>query len=109
MLPQFGFTEFIMIAIVALVVVGPQDLPKMMRQIGKIVAKARLMANEFRSAFDDIAREAELDELQKEIEELRRQTVKEATDEMRDFEREMNDEVIGKSAKAAPDLDEGKA
>ena len=72
MLPQFGLTEFMLVAIVALIVVGPKDLPLMMRKLGQFVAKGRAMAREFQSAFDDIARQAELDELRKEIEDLRR-------------------------------------
>jgi sec-independent protein translocase protein TatB len=95
MLPQFGFTEFLFIAIVALVVVGPKDLPMMMRKLGQFVGKARAMANEFRAAFDDIARQAELDELRQEIEDLKNNNaVKEATDEMRSFERDMNEKVM---------------
>lgn len=115
MLPQFGFTEFILIAIVALVVVGPKDLPVMMRKLGQFVAKGRAMANEFRAAFDDIARQAELDELRQEIEDLKNNnTVKDATDEMRSFERDMNEKVIRETAEAepaaesAPDADTAK-
>ena len=104
MLPQFGFTEFILIAIVALVVVGPKDLPVMMRKLGQLVAKGRAMANEFRAAFDDIARQAELDELRQEIEDLKNSNaVKDATDEMRNFERDVNDEVMRKTAEAEAD------
>jgi sec-independent protein translocase protein TatB len=72
MLPQLGFTEFLLIAIVALVVVGPRDLPAMLRKAGGWVAKARGMAREFQGAFDDMGREVELDELRKEIEEIKR-------------------------------------
>ena len=70
MLPQFGFTELLLVAVVALIVVGPSDFPLMMRKLGQFVAKGRAMANEFRAAFDDIAKQAELDELRKEIEDL---------------------------------------
>ena len=101
MLPQFGFTEFILIAIVALVVVGPKDLPVMMRKLGQLVAKGRAMANEFRAAFDDIARQAELDELRQEIEDLKNSNaVKEATEEMSNFERDMNETVMRETAEA---------
>jgi len=72
MLPQLGFTEFLLIAIVALVVVGPRELPGMLRKAGSWVAKARGMAREFQGAFDDMGREVELDELRKEIEEIKR-------------------------------------
>ncbi len=111
MLPQFGFTEFLLIAIVALVVVGPKDLPMMMRKLGQFVGKARAMATEFRAAFDDIARQAELDELRKEIEDLKNNNaVKEATDEMRSFERDVNEKVMRETpdipADTAPDAPE---
>ncbi len=71
LLPQFGFFELILIAVVALVVVGPKDLPKLMRSAGRMLGQARRMAGEFTAAFDQMAREAEMDDLRKEIEELK--------------------------------------
>lgn len=95
MLPQFGFTEFLLVAIVALIVVGPRDLPLMMRKLGQLVAKGRALAGEFRAAFDDIARQAELDELRKEIEDLKKSNaVEDAIDEMKSFEKDVNAEVM---------------
>ncbi len=70
--PQFGFLELILIAIVALIVVGPRDLPKLMRSAGQFVAKAKAMAGEFTSAFEQMARETEMSELRNEIEELKK-------------------------------------
>ena len=58
--------------IVALVVVGPKDLPRLMNMAGKWAAKARGMASEFRRSFDEMARESELAELRKEIEDLKK-------------------------------------
>ena len=69
--PGIGGFEILVIGIVALLVVGPKDLPLLMRKIGKVMAKARGMANEFRSSFDEMARQSELDELRKEVEALR--------------------------------------
>lgn len=69
--PGIGGGEYLLIAIVALLVVGPERLPLLLRKLGKIVAKARGMANEFRSSFDEMARQSELDELRKEVEALR--------------------------------------
>ena len=69
--PGIGGGEYLVIAIVALLVVGPERLPLLLRKLGKIVAKARGMANEFRSSFDEMARQSELDELRKEVEALR--------------------------------------
>jgi len=69
--PGIGGFEYLIIAAVALIVVGPERLPVMLRQLGKWVAQARRMAHEFRSSFDEMARQSELDELRKEVEALR--------------------------------------
>ena len=85
LIPQFGFLEFMLVAIVTLIVVGPRDLPKLMRRAGRLVAKAKAMAAEFTSAFDQMAREAEMDELRNEIDLLKKNNpiadVKRALDE----------------------------
>ena len=69
--PGIGGMEYIVIAIVALLVVGPERLPAMLNKLGKLVARARNMANEFRHSFDEMARQSELDDLRKEVEALR--------------------------------------
>lgn len=69
--PGIGGFEILVIGIVALLVVGPKDLPLLMRKIGKVMARARAMANEFRSSFDEMARQSELDDLRKEVQALR--------------------------------------
>ena len=95
MLPQFGIAEFLLLAAAALIVVGPKDLPMMMRKLGQFVARGRAMAREFQSAFDDIAKQAELDELRKEIEDLKRQNaVTEAADSLRSMESDINASVM---------------
>jgi sec-independent protein translocase protein TatB len=58
-------SEFMLLAIVALMVIGPKDLPKAMRVVGQLVGKARGMARQFRSGFDNMVREAELEEMEK--------------------------------------------
>src|SRR3546814_2252148 len=58
-------TELLLVIVVALVVIGPMDLPKAMRFVGKWVGKARGMARHFRSGLDTMMREAELEELEK--------------------------------------------
>ena len=95
MLPQFGLSEFLIIAIVALIVVGPKDLPLMMRRIGQWVGQAKRMANEFRGAFDDIARQAELDELRKEIEDLKQNNdLQQAVRDLKETEDAINSSVM---------------
>ncbi len=76
MLPGIGLQEMLLIAIVAITVVGPKDLPLMMRKFGRWVARMRAMAHEFQTSFEDLARQAELDELRKEVEALRRDTAR---------------------------------
>lgn len=72
MLPEVGMSELVVIAIVALIVVGPKDLPVLLRRFGQFMAKLRGMASEFRASFDEMARQTELDELRKEVDAMRR-------------------------------------
>ena len=58
-------TELMVVAIVALLVIGPKDLPKAMRFVGKWVGKARAMSRHFRSGLDTMMREAEMEEMEK--------------------------------------------
>lgn len=59
---DIGWSELLLIGIVALIVVGPQDLPRLFRALGRFTAKARSMAREFSSAMDDAARSSGLDD-----------------------------------------------
>ncbi|HEX8308738.1 MAG TPA: Sec-independent protein translocase protein TatB [Allosphingosinicella sp.] len=62
---DIGYTELLVIAIVALVVIGPKDLPRVMRIVGHWVGRARGMARHFRSGIDTMIRESELEEMEK--------------------------------------------
>lgn len=68
---DLSWSHILIFLVVALVVVGPKDMPRLLRMAGQWMGKARAMANEFRKSFDDMARQSELDELRKEIENLR--------------------------------------
>lgn len=57
--------ELIIIALVALVVIGPKDLPRAMRAVGNFVGRARGMARHFRTGFDAMIREVELEDMEK--------------------------------------------
>jgi sec-independent protein translocase protein TatB len=57
-------TELLLVAIVALVVIGPKDLPLALRVLGRWVGKARAVSRQFRAGFDDMIREAELKEME---------------------------------------------
>ncbi len=58
-------TEFLVVAVVALLVIGPKDLPHVLRKVGNWVGKARGVARHFRSGIDTMIRESELDEMEK--------------------------------------------
>jgi sec-independent protein translocase protein TatB len=68
---DLSWSHILIVLIVALVVVGPKDLPRLMRLTGRWVAKARAMADQFRRSFDEMTRQSELDELRAELEALR--------------------------------------
>jgi len=62
---DFNFSEMAVVALVALIVIGPKDLPKALRVLGHWVGKARGVARQFRAGFDEMVREAELAEMEK--------------------------------------------
>src|SRR6516165_6913164 len=67
MLLDFGWSELMLIGVVALVVIGPKDLPKALRVAGIWVRKARTLSREFQSSVEQMIREAELDEMRQEL------------------------------------------
>lgn len=74
MIPQIGFPELLLVAVLAIIVVGPKDLPLLMRKFGRFVGKIKAMGAEFKDAFDEMGAQAELEELKKEMEELRKES-----------------------------------
>ncbi len=64
---DIGWTEMAFVLVIAVLVIGPKDLPKAISTIGKYVRKARSMARDFQSGIDDLARETELDDIKKDI------------------------------------------
>ena len=81
---DIGWSEMAVILVVALVVIGPKDLPKVARQLGKWSGKARSMAREFQRSLEDMAREAELDDIKNELQKVQRgglsQTIRDTVD-----------------------------
>lgn len=67
---DIGWSELVVVGVVALVVIGPKELPGVIRSVGKAVGKLRTMAGEFRGQFDDAMREAELDDVKKTFTEM---------------------------------------
>ena len=71
---DFDIGKLMVVAIVALAVIPPKDLPRVMRTVGQFVGRMRRMAAEFQGQFMDAMREADLDGVRKELEELKNQT-----------------------------------
>ncbi|MEQ8818035.1 MAG: Sec-independent protein translocase protein TatB [Thalassobaculum sp.] len=69
---DLGWQEFILIALVAVIVVGPKDLPRVVRTVGQWIRKARSLASEFQGSLEEMARESELDDVRKSIQEASR-------------------------------------
>jgi sec-independent protein translocase protein TatB len=67
---DFSWGELLLIGVVALIVIGPKELPAVLRAIGQWVGKIRRMAGEFQSQFHEAMREAEMADLKKEVDEL---------------------------------------
>ncbi len=89
---DIGWAELMVIGCIALIVVGPRDLPKLLRSFGQYVAQMRGMAREFQRSMEDAAREADLSQ----VKELR-----EAANELRNL-KSMNLDSFGKPAAPRP-------
>lgn len=110
--------EFLLIGLVALVVIGPKELPGLLRGIGQTMGKLRTMAGDFRRQFDDAMREAELTEAQKSIQETAdlatsavtafnplstiRNEIQSTVDEIKGAGREAEAAAAGTTAQTAP-------
>jgi sec-independent protein translocase protein TatB len=86
---DLGWSKLIIIAMLAIVVVGPKDLPALLRAIGKFVGQIRRQADEFRRQFDEAMKDTELDQIRKDVEDIKRT----ATESVRDIERSAEDSV----------------
>jgi sec-independent protein translocase protein TatB len=71
---DIGWSELLVIAVVAIVVVGPKDLPRLMRSFGHYAGKLRRAASDFQRQFEEAMRESEVDEVRKAIESVRDNT-----------------------------------
>ena len=84
---DIGWSEMAIVAVVALFVIGPRELPRLLRTVGRYAAKIRGMAREFQEGIDDAVREAELDEVKKQIESVRKIDVRETIENTIDPDR----------------------
>ena len=101
---DIAWSEMVLIGAVALVVIGPKDLPKALRTVGQTVARVRRMASEFQGQFNEAMREAELSDLKKQVEDVggsvsnSLNTDFKPIDSLKDFETSKPDETALKEA-----------
>lgn len=111
---DIGWSEMAVIALIALIVIGPKDLPKTMKTVAQWMRKAKSLTREFQSGFDEMVREAELEDARKALESTRggnlQRTISNAIDpddevggEVRAVEREARSEGSGSSSDDLPD------
>ncbi len=84
MMLDFGAGELVVIGVVALVAIGPKELPGVLRAVGKSVGKMRRMAGEFQNQFSDAMRDMELEEARKKVEEMGKQMSDSVADATKD-------------------------
>jgi sec-independent protein translocase protein TatB len=96
---DIGWSEMAIVLLVALIVIGPKDLPRLARNMGQWAAKGRAMAREFQRALEDMAREAELDKVKSEIEKAGRtdlgKTIEKTIDPSGELSRAFDPPVLG--------------
>ena len=113
MLPDFGWTELLVIAIVLIVVVGPKDLPRVVRGFSKSLGSMRKMAGDFRKQFDDALSEAELDDLKTLADDVKgmdpRSKIKDALNPLGEIGKDINDELKGVAKSIEDDFEDDKA
>ncbi|MFG1277069.1 Sec-independent protein translocase protein TatB [Xanthobacter autotrophicus] len=91
---EIGWSELMLIGIVALIVIGPKELPSVLRTVGRTVTKVRRMAGEFQGQFQEALREADLADMRKEISDVTESTRSTlATSEMFDPLRSIREEI----------------
>jgi sec-independent protein translocase protein TatB len=90
---DISWTEFLLIGVVALVVIGPKELPAVMRTIGQYTRKARSMAAEFQNQFQEAMREAEMADLKKQVDDIK------TFDPLKDVRSDLN--TMGKDIEAS--------
>lgn len=108
---DLGWTELLVIAVVAIVVIGPNDLPRAMRTVGQWTGKMRRMARDFQGQFNEALREAELDTVKREVQEIgkidpikdmRKEMAKVGADIKKDMDVRLPDETKAAKAVEAP-------
>jgi sec-independent protein translocase protein TatB len=97
---DFDMGKLLLIGVVALIFIPPKDLPEALRQMGRLVGKARRMAGEFQSQFNEAIRDVELDDLKNEFRNLKDQASAEKA--LADFSQMVETATVGINEPAGP-------
>jgi sec-independent protein translocase protein TatB len=114
---DFSWSELLLIGVVALIFIGPKELPGVLRTLGQWMTKVRRMAGDFQNQFHDAMREAELADLKKEVDEMAAQArsytdfdpLAEAHRDLENTQREIESAVAGTPAAESPVVKEPPA
>jgi sec-independent protein translocase protein TatB len=103
-----GWSEFVVIGVVALIAIGPKELPGVLRMVGQSIGKIRRMANEFQGQFQEAMREAEMADLRKEFDEISKSAtdvanVDPVADANREIDRALNETPAESATEATAD------
>ena len=85
---SFGWGEIFLIGIIVVVVIGPKDLPKFIKQIGLLVKNIRKISSDFKSSINEIAEETEIKDLAKSVKEVKK--IKDGINIKKNFQKELN-------------------
>lgn len=96
---DIGWSELLILGVIALIVVGPKDLPVLLRTLGKYVGIIRKQAGEFRAQFDEALRETEIDQIRKDMAGIKQDVASTMHEASRQVERDLDAGKIDPSAK----------
>jgi sec-independent protein translocase protein TatB len=108
---EVGWSEILVIALILIIVVGPKDLPPMLRTFGRMAARLRGMANEFKGQFDEALREADLEDVRKGLSEVNKlnptSTLRDAMNPLRKLGEDLKSDLRKATDIAPPTATEG--
>ena len=102
---DFAWSELGLVALVAVLILGPKQLPQAMRTMARVVRKIRGMASEFQGHFNDMIRDAELEDVQKSVQKLSSTNISSEVSKMIDPKGEINDALKVDPIKESKDSD----
>ena len=106
---EIGWGELLVIGVVALIAIGPKELPTVLRTVGQWMGKVRRMASEFQSQFQEAMREAEMADLKKQVEEMSAAAVRKFEEPIESARKDVEEAMTDKPASSAAAAEPGAA